>query len=290
MDFLTRRLDWLDKVQRKHPITSFPIAVIKKYSDDKGGYQAALLTYYGFLSLFPAVLISITLVRWFLGSDSHLKQRVITSITNYFPLIGQDLQQNLQGFSRTGLPLLVGIFVLIYGLRGAADVFRHTTNNVWHVPEKDRSDFVHSLGRSTLIILVAGAGFLASALLTSYANAARYDTWLRVTLLLASSAVIFWAFLTATKLALNRTLRRRELWIGAATTTVGLLILQNAGRYIITHELRNLNNLYGAFAAVLGFFFWIYLQSQVIVYAMEISSVRALKMWPRKLRGEDDKK
>jgi uncharacterized BrkB/YihY/UPF0761 family membrane protein len=247
MEQINRRVQRFDRFQRSHPIVGFPIAVVKKYSEDRGGYQAALLTYYGFLSLFPTVLITITLVRWLLQSDSHLKQRIITSVTSYFPLIGTDLQENLHGFSKTGLPFLIGMLVLIYGLRGAADVFRHTVNNVWHVPEDERSGFWAALGRSALIIMVAGVGFFGSAVLTGYANAASYHLLLRFI----------------------------------------LLILQNIGRYLLSHELRNLNNLYGAFAAVLGFFFWVYLQSQIIVYAMEINSVHRLKMWPRSLVGKE---
>lgn len=290
MEYLNRRLRWLDRVQRSIPAFGFPVAVIKKYGDDRGGYQAALLTYYGFLSLFPAVLITITFVGWSLQTDSHLRQRIVSSVTNYFPLIGQDLQQNLHGFSKTGLPLLIGILVLVYGLRGAADVYRHTVNNIWHVPEEDRSGFWPALGRSMLIIGIAGIGFLGSAVLTGYATTARHDIWLRAVLLLAGAVVIFVGFLRATKLALNRKVRRRELWLGAATTTVGLMILQNLGRFMLSHELKNLNNLYGTFAAVLGLFFWIYLQSQIIVYALEISSVHALKMWPRKLVGNEKNK
>jgi YihY family inner membrane protein len=287
MEQINRRLQWFDRFQRSHPFAGFPIAVVKKYSDDRGGYQAALLTYYGFLSLFPTVLVTITLVRWLLQSDSHLKQRIITSVTNYFPLIGSDLQDNLHGFSKTGLPFLIGIAVLIYGLRGAADVFRHTVNNVWNVPEEDRSGFWPALARSSLIVLIAGVAFFGSAVLTGYANAATYHLLLRFILLLASALLIFSAFLLATKMALNRNVRKRELWLGAATTTIGLLILQNIGRYLLSHELRNLNNLYGAFAAVLGFFFWIYLQSQIIVYAMEINSVHKLNKWPRSLVGKE---
>lgn len=289
MEHLNRRLHRLDRLQRNHPALGFPVAVIKKYSDDKGGYQAALLTYYGFLSLFPALLISITVVRWLLQSDSQLRQRITTSITGYIPLIGQDLQQNLHGFSKTGLPLLVGMFVLLYGLRGAADVYRHTVNNVWRVPDEDRSGFWSALARSLLIIAIAGVGFLGSAVLTGYAGAAKHDILPRIVLLVASSVVIFIAFILATKLALNRKVRRREIWLSAGTTTVGLLLLQNLGGYLFSHELKNLNSLYGTFAAVLGIFFLIYLQSQVLVYSMEINSVRALKLWPRSFMGEDNK-
>ncbi len=48
----------LDGFQRMHPWAAFPLAVVYKYFDDFGAYLAALLTYYGFVSLFPLLLVS----------------------------------------------------------------------------------------------------------------------------------------------------------------------------------------------------------------------------------------
>ena len=47
----------LDRLQRRHTPAGFPIAVVYKYVDDQGSYLAALVTYYGFLSLFPLLLL-----------------------------------------------------------------------------------------------------------------------------------------------------------------------------------------------------------------------------------------
>lgn len=288
MDRLTRRLHWLDRTQRSHRSTAFGFAVIKKYSEDQGGYHAALLTYYGFLSLFPTLLITTTVVQWLLQNDSPLKQRIITSVTNFFPIIGQQLQQNVHGFSKTGLPLLVGFLVLIYGLRGIADVFRHIVNNVWRVPLQDRSGFWPGVGRSFSIIVVAGSGFLASAVAASYAGSAGRDIILRLLLIVASSLFVFGAFLLVVKLGLNKDVRLRQIWLGAATVAIGSFILQSLGRLYLAHELKNLNDLYGTFAVVLGLFFWLYLIAQIIVYAIEVDSVRWLRLWPRSFMGDHD--
>jgi uncharacterized BrkB/YihY/UPF0761 family membrane protein len=59
--------------------------------------------------------------------------------------------------------------------------------------------------------------------------------------------------------------------------------LQEVGGYLLTHELKNLDNLYGTFALVLGLLFWIYLQAQIVLYALEIETVRLFKLWPRSL-------
>ena len=288
MDHLNRRLRWLDRTQRSHRSTAFSFAVVKKYSDDQGGYHAALLTYYGFLSLFPTLLITTTVVQWLLQADSHLKQRVITSVTNFFPIIGQQLQQNVQGFSKTGLPLLVGFLVLLYGLRGVADVFRHIVNNVWRVPAEDRSGFWPGVGRSFTIIVVAGVGFLASAIAASYAGSAGHHLALRILLVVASTLFVFGAFLLAVKIALNKAVGVRQIWLGGATVAIGSLILQSLGRLFLGHELKNLNDLYGTFAVVLGLFFWLYLVAQIIVYAIEVDSVRWLRLWPRSIMGDKD--
>ena len=47
----------VDAWQRRHSVLGFPIAVVYKFVDDFGGYMCALLTYYAFLSLFPALML-----------------------------------------------------------------------------------------------------------------------------------------------------------------------------------------------------------------------------------------
>ena len=53
---------WLDRLQRRSRAAGFFIAVIYKYVDDQGSYLAALITYYAFVSLFPALLLLTTVL------------------------------------------------------------------------------------------------------------------------------------------------------------------------------------------------------------------------------------
>lgn len=55
---------WLDRLQRRNRGVSVAVAVIYKYLDDQGGYLAALITYYGFVSLFPLLLLLTTGLGW----------------------------------------------------------------------------------------------------------------------------------------------------------------------------------------------------------------------------------
>ena len=70
----------MDGVQRRHGVLGFPYAVIKKYGDDDGGREAALITYYGFLSIFPLLLLGVAILSRLLVANAHLRQQLITAI------------------------------------------------------------------------------------------------------------------------------------------------------------------------------------------------------------------
>ena len=54
---------WLDRLQQRSRLAG--IAVIYKYADDQGGYLAAMITYYAFVSLFPLLLLLTTVLGWY---------------------------------------------------------------------------------------------------------------------------------------------------------------------------------------------------------------------------------
>ena len=55
-----KRYSAFDRFQQRHRWLGFPIAVLLKYADDQGGYLAATITYYGFLAIFPLLLLLTT--------------------------------------------------------------------------------------------------------------------------------------------------------------------------------------------------------------------------------------
>ena len=70
----------LDRLQRRNPVTGFTVAVIKKYGEDQAGSQAALLSYYSFLSLFPILLILASLANLVPDSHAQFQQTAIDSL------------------------------------------------------------------------------------------------------------------------------------------------------------------------------------------------------------------
>ena len=85
---LSDHLQTLDRVQQSHPRLSFPAAVIKKFGDDGAGQMAALIAYYGFASLFPLLLLLVTVPGFVLEGDPKDQTEVLHSALGQFPIIG----------------------------------------------------------------------------------------------------------------------------------------------------------------------------------------------------------
>ncbi|MEU5990391.1 hypothetical protein ABZ806_15600 [Spirillospora sp. NPDC047418] len=69
----------VDAYQRRHHWAGLPLAVVYKFVDDQGAYLTALITYYGFVSLFPLLLLLVTVLGCALQGNPELQQRVLDS-------------------------------------------------------------------------------------------------------------------------------------------------------------------------------------------------------------------
>jgi uncharacterized BrkB/YihY/UPF0761 family membrane protein len=113
---LTQRLD---AFQRRHPVVGFPIGVIYKFGEDQGPYLAALITYYGFLSLFPLLLLMTSVLGFVLDGRPELQQQILDSTLSQFPVLGDEIAdpQGLQGSIGA---IVIGGLVALYGALGIA--------------------------------------------------------------------------------------------------------------------------------------------------------------------------
>jgi YihY family inner membrane protein len=228
------------------------------------------------------LLVLATILKIVLRHDAGLRHQIIDGATTYFPVVGSELQHNIHSLGKTGLALIVGVLLTLYGARGVGNAFRYSVNHIWQVPRSKRSGFPLGLLKSFALIFVGGIGLLAASVTAGYsANAGSLA--LSLLLAVASLLILFSLFPFMIKISLPVQVTYRQVWLGAVAAAVGLAILQEVGGYLLTHELKNLDNLYGTFALVLGLLFWIYLQAQIVLYALEIETVRLFKLWPRSL-------
>lgn len=276
--------DRLDRFQRRHPASGFPLAVLYKYIDDSGGYLAALIAYFGFVSLFPLLLLLATVLGLVLVGHHALQQQILGSALQQFPVVGKDLGDPKRlGGGPAGL--VIGILGSLYGGLGVAQAMQYAMNTVWRVPRNSRPNPIKARGRSLLLLLGVGICVVGSIVLSTFggSSAGSLGPVLRTTSLVGSLLVNAAMFLFVFRIATSRSLSIRDVAPGAVIAAIVWQLLQNFGVLYVGHVVRNASATNSVFAVVLGLLAFLYVTSISVVLCAEINVVRVEKLYPRSL-------
>ncbi|MDX6296327.1 MAG: hypothetical protein QOI51_184 [Nocardioidaceae bacterium] len=274
----------LDGFQRKHPAAAFPLAVLYKYLDDVGGYLAALIAYYAFLSLFPLLLLLSTVLGFVLAGDSTLQHQVVTSALQQFPVVGAQLSDPKRlGGGPAGL--VIGGLGALYGGLGVAQALQYAMNEAWQVPRNNRPNPLKGRGRSLLLLATGGVALIGTTVLSALggSGAGSLGPLLRVVALAASVALNAVVFIFVFRIATARDLTVADVAPGAVAAAVVWQLLQSFGVIYVGHVVKNASATNGVFAVVLGLVAFLYLTAVVVVMCVEINVVRVEHLHPRAL-------
>jgi len=273
----------MNRYQRRHRSTAFAFGVVKKFGDDRGGALAALLTYYGFLSLFPLLLLLVTGLGFVVGNDPALQRRLLHSALAEFPIIGAQIQQNIHALRANGFGLAIGIVGVIWGGLGVTQAGQHAMQEVWNVPGVQRPNFWTRLGRGLRVLVILGLGVGGTSVLTGLGSQASHATVTRVALLAAPAPLNVGLFLAGYRTLTGPQVSLGDQLPGAVGAGIAWTALQALGGYLVAHQLRHASQVYGFFGVVLGVVSWLYLLAQITIYAAEANAVRVQHLWPRSI-------
>lgn len=274
----------LDAFQQRHKVVGFPIAVFYKFFDDQGSYLAALITYYAFVSLFPVLLLLTTLLGVLLRNDPHLRDQLLNSAFNQFPVVGKQLGTP-KALQTSTLGSVLAFLAALYGALGVAQATQNAMNVAWGVPKNKRPNPLLSRARSLLLLLTAGLTLIATTVVSTVSQSGLFGSGVvaQVLLLLASIALNVGVLVLALRLATALPLTLREVLPGALLGGVLWTLLQRLGALYVKHVVNNASDTNGTFAVVLGLIAWIFLLATALVICVEINVVRARRLHPRSL-------
>ena len=278
----------IDGYQQSHSWLGFPLAVIYKFADDQGGYLTAILAYYGFLSLFPLLLLLTTALGFVLAGDLTAQHQILTSALSQFPIIGDQIRSNVTSLKGSVVALAVGAGGSLYGGLGVAQAGQNAMNNIWGVPRNRRPNPVKARLKSVTAVLALGVGAVGTSVLSGIFTAAGTGSLhlgllgrlVALTISLAGNIVLFVA---GFRMLTAEHIHRRQLLPGAVAAAFAWQGLQTLGSYYVKHSLKNATQTYGLFGVVLGLVAFLHVASLLTLVCAEVNVVRARKLWPRSL-------
>jgi membrane protein len=247
--------------------------------------HAASIAYYALLSLFPFLLLVISLLGSITASEEQ-RLAVLTFVFRYFPTRLDFVASQLDAFRQTRLQVgVAGSLALIWSSLGVFGAITNAVNEAWGV-EKQRSFLKHRMV-SFLMLVAAGLVMIVGLLLVTAIQIAE-ASWFGVMLLRFAwlRAVQTWMFRYAATIILifgvglvfyfipNAKTRFRDVWVGAALTGALWRLAFDGFSWYIAENSR-LAVIQGSIAAVVVFLLWIYISSVILMYGVEFTAAYA---------------
>lgn len=253
----------------------------QRYREDFGDRLAAAVSYYGFLALFPLLLLGVSVLGFFLAGDPLRQTRVYEAIATNLPGVGDQIAENLGAVAEhrraSGVVGLAGL--LLAGV-GWVDKLREAIRAMWHQPAEKANAVVRKVRD---VAVLAGLGVTVGLSLGVAAIGTGLTGWVLGTVGLEGSLVaratlpvVSYALALVADTALftylffrlpQVTRPRGRVLRGAVFGAAGFAVLKLVGTVYISRTVRTGAEVYGTFAVVVGLLVWINLVSRFTLFA-----------------------
>jgi membrane protein len=259
---------------------------LKSFYDDQMTQHAAALTYYALMSLFPAVLLGISLLA-LIGQYPSTYDSIIGYLRDVAPQsaiapIDDSLRTAFRNKNTATTAVVLSVVVALYGTTGVLEAARRALNVVfrssngrsfWRRKAIDVA-FTFVLGAlvlATLIMLFVGGRFADDlfGFIGLGSTAAKVWSIVRWPGAFAVTTLIFALIYYVTPDVRHRSFK----WITpGAVVGVLLWLLASVGFSFYLSNFGNLNALYGAFTGAIALVFWLWLTNVALLFGGELNA------------------
>jgi membrane protein len=280
---LLRPVKRFDAYQQRHRALAIPMAVVKKFGNDQAGNQAALVAYYAFFSLFPLLLVFVTVLGYALQGNASAMRSVETSVSKNFPGLGKVV--DFTALHGHVLALVIGLATALWSGLSVTNAAQNAFDTVWAVPYKARPNYLKSRLRGLMLLCSLGALFILATGASGLVSGGFGGPLTKVLGIVVSLAVNVVLYFAAFRLMTAQTIETRRLWPGVFVAAVLWTVLQVVGGLYIGHVTRHLSPAYATVGTVIALLIWLHLGAQMTLYAAEINVVLDRELYPRSLMG-----
>jgi membrane protein len=265
-------------------------AIIKRtavaFYDDQMTHHAAALTYYGLMSLFPALLLAVSLLG-LIGQYPETYDAILGYLREVVPAsavapIDSSLRGALQHKGTAATTLVVSIVVAFYGTTGVLEATRRAMNVIFEVQTGRRfltrklvdiasTIVLMILVLATLVLVFVGGHFADDLLGFIGLGPQAAHVW---SLARWPAAVVVAMLVFAGVYYVTPDVRQRSFRsvLPGAAIAVTLWILASAGFSVYVSRVADVGALYGAFAGAIVLVGWLWLSNVALLFGAEVNA------------------
>jgi membrane protein len=255
---------------------------LKRFYSGHDLTYAASIAYWALLSLFPFLLLIMSLVGAAIADDAD-RTAVVQFALDYFPARVEFITRQLDAFRQTPLQLgIAGVAGLTWASLGFFGSVSTAVNYAWGV-ETPRSFLKHRVF-AFLMLVTAGVMFAIAMVMVSAVPIIEASWFAQVlprfpALMVLQSLAARWISTVLLIIVLgfiyyfvpNAKVRFRHVWLGAILTGfVWRAAFAGFSWYI--GDVSELSRIHGSIAAVVIFLFWIYVSAVILLYGVQFTA------------------
>lgn len=234
--------------------------------------NAAVLTYYGFLSIFPLFMVATAVLAIVLRGNEQLQADILDTAIAQIPVIGAQIEAQAGQLDGDWLTLIIGLAIALWAATRAFAGIQNASDDAWEIPVDDRDNLAVKRAKGILGILIIGGGLIGATALSALASSADLPFGGRVLLAVGSLAVNFTMVASMMRALTAADITYSMVWIGAAIAAFGFTVLQLLGTTIVTRFLASASDTAGVFATVFALMAWINLHALISLAGVELNA------------------
>ena len=245
---------------------------LEGYRRHRTGRNVALIAHFGFLSVFPLLLVFTTVLGFILQNNEKLRKEIIDSTLANVPLIGQQISTDPSQLTGSSAVLVIGLLTSLWAGMKAFVAVHIALDDVDETPLDDRSNLVLIRLRALLGICYVGGAQVLATILATLAGAAGGPTINTVLLLIGTTALNVGVLALSYRWLRTTSPAWRDVAPGAIIGGVMFAALQVLGTTIVGRAIANASPVYGNFAAVIGLLLWLSLHGTIALGGAELNA------------------
>lgn len=236
------------------------------------GRNASLLAFWGFLSIFPALLAATTILGFVLEDDSELQARLLEGSLGNIPGLSTDLEAGtIQG---SGWVLIIGLGTALWSSTRAFAGLQSALDDTWEIDIDERAGLAVQRGKAILGILLIGGAHIGSLVIATVVREAALTLISDLALTAATVVINIGTIAVMYRIMTSATVKWRDVWPGALLAGSAFTVLQHFGTAIVQQITENAGDTYGQFALVLGIVTWMSLIAIATLMCAELNAAR----------------
>jgi membrane protein len=263
-------------------------ATAREFAKDDVGYLAAAVTYYAFFSLFPAVLLGVTIAGQFVQPEEAY-HFIAEQVGQFAPTLSGFLTDTFADVVKerqfAGWSALFSSLILLFTATGAFDAIDKAINRAWKT-EKLPSILVAKLTSFVMIVTVSAlmlVSLLVSATLTITRAFTTYligevpgeqFVWALISFA-ASTGVVFLGLLLLYRFIPRCDVEVRDVWLAALIASVAWSLAKEGFALYLGSTFANYSAVYGTVGAIIAILTWIYVSVIIILTGAEFGAETA---------------